>query len=480
MKNYPKYLLVLSMALLSLVGCKDGDGPLFSEPTPDVETSINWKAEVQNLANAYTDKRVDAVQRSVDELRNEVRGIPSKPSFGIQTVSYSKPNQDLGLIDDGGVEIIDGTDEIKALTSAVNSLPKPVDHSADIKALTDAVSALTRKSQSAPIAATYSAAPQAPTYASAPPVSYQSAPTTYASGPKTYGSTRPGGYKTVRKTRRVARTVYDEVPYEEQVAVAVRDVYQTVQEQVPVSVTKTRMRTEQRTRKVAKTVYVDEPYSVQVPEQYSETVMQTRSRRVKVDTEQVEVAAAPVAVAASPVRCEPAVSFSAAPTPAPVVYSAPPSYAAEPCVECTPAPSYSVAPTTFSAAPVLSSQYSAPRTAAPVAPPAFFSVAKPRNYVEMPAASPVQFSAPQVFSSPQVFAAPQTFDSTPQVFAAPAQETQLMASVPVATVSPRLRPFATATNAYSQVRKQNQTQRGGGLFQRGKPPTCVNGKCALP
>jgi len=453
------------------------------------------------LANAYTDKRVDAVQQSVDELRNEVRSVPAKSSFGIQSVSYSKPLQDFGVIDDDGVEVIDGTDEIKALTSAVNNLPAPVDHSADIKALTDVVSALARKSQSAPVAAAYSAAPpatysapQAPTYASAPPVSYQSSPTTYASGPKTYGSARPGGYKTVRKTRRVAKTVYEEVPYEEQVAVAVRDVYQTVQEQVPVSVTKTRMRTEQRTRKVPKTILVDEAYSVNVPEQYSETVMQTRSKRVKVGTEQVAVAAAPVAVAAAPVRCEPApvavaaapvrceptVSFSAAPTPEPVVYSAPPSYAAEPCVECTPAVersvsysvapsvSYSVAPAAFSAIPVLSNKYSAPRSAAPraAAPPMFYNVAKPVS-------SPV-VKSPQSFST---FSAPPTFRS-----ASPAVESQLMMSTPVVSTparAQRLRPFATAAKSYSQVRTQNKAN-GGGLFQSGKPQTCVNGTCARP
>ena len=447
-----RYLTIV--LLIASIGCTETkpEAVTFTTPLP----SINWKAEVQILANAYTDKRVDAVQKSVDELRNEVRRIPTNSSFGIQTVSYSKPRQDLGLIDDGGsVEIVDGTDEIKALTSAVNSLPTPVDHSAEIKALTSAVNELTKQRQSAPIAATYSAAPQAPV-SSGSSYSSPAAP----SGPRTYGSARQAGYKTVRKTRRVAKTVYEEVPYEEKIPVAVRDVYQTIQEQVPVSVTKTRMRTEQRTRKVAKTVYVDEPYSVNVPETYVDTVMQTRTRRIKVDTEEVAMPQAVSTAAPITYSSEPECVQSN-------VYSAPATYAVEPeCRQC------------LAAAPVAS-----------VMPPAFFSVAKPRNYVELPAASPVQFSTPQVFSSPQVFAAPQTFAptpqvfaSTPQVFAAPDQETQLMASVPVATASPRLRPLATATNAYSQVRKQNQSQRGGGLFQRGKSQavsSCPGGVCPL-
>ena len=189
------------------------------------------------------------------------------------------------------------------------------------------------------------------------------------SGPKSYSAARTTGYKTIQKTRKVSKTICVDEPYEVKVPVAVRDVYQTVQEQVPVSVTKTRMRTEtrQRTKTVMVPQQVTEDYTVSVPETYTETVMTTRSKRVKVDTEEVAVAAAP------------------APVSAPVTYAAAPVSCVD-CVECTDCVQ----------APAMAMPY----VSAPIAAPAaFYSVHEPVSSYAAPsqlmASIPVSVATPR-------------------------------------------------------------------------------------
>lgn len=114
------------------------------------------------------------------------------------------------------------------------------------------------------------------------PVTTVEAPTIQAapvlSGPATYSTPQVSGYET--QTTYQTQLVEQRVPVQTKVPVMTRQVtrYQTVQEQVPVQVTKTRMKT------------VMQP--VQVPETYTETVMQTRTKQVPVVT--TERIAAPV------------------------------------------------------------------------------------------------------------------------------------------------------------------------------------------
>ena len=149
----------------------------------------------------------------------------------------------------------------------------------------------------------------------APPFSqsYSSAPVkTYASGPKTYGAPRTSGTRTVTKTRKVAKTVYEEVPYEVQEPVMTRPVYQTQVEEYQEPVQRTVMKTEtrQRTKTVMVPQQVTENYSVQVPETVTEMVTKTRSKRVQVGTEEVKAPSYAAAPSYSAPACEPAPRYS--------------------------------------------------------------------------------------------------------------------------------------------------------------------------
>jgi len=140
-------------------------------------------------------------------------------------------------------------------------------------------------------------------------------------GQRTYSAPRYAGSKTVTKTRKVAKTVYEDVPYQVSVPVQMRDVFETVQETYEVPVSKTVMTTEtrQRTRTVMVPKEVVENYSVQVPKTVASTETRTRSRKVKVGEEPVQVA---------PPRMEAAISYSAPRQPTPIQYSAPVQYSA--------------------------------------------------------------------------------------------------------------------------------------------------------
>ena len=208
----------------------------------------------------------------------------------------------------------------------------------------------------------------------APPFSqsYSSAPVkSYASGPKTYGAARTTGTRTVTKTRKVAKTVYEEVPYEVQEPVMTRPVYQTQVEEYQEPVQRTVMKTEtrQRTKTVMVPQQVTENYSVQVPETVTEMVTKTRSKRVQVGTEEVK---------------------------APRFSSAAPSYSSS---VCEPAPKYSE-PISYSV--------EAPR----------FSVSQPvEQFVEAFQSPPVQsfsITEPVVYSQPtQTYSQPVQTVSTP-------------------------------------------------------------------
>ena len=336
------FLILATVAAVASVGCDSSEKYASS-------SRVEWQFEIDRLdrASASTNADVATVKAEIAEIKLAIREIPKviKPAKAERTTLCS-----LGIQSGTSDTLPDYDDEPETVVE--------------------------------------------PEVVAAPVQTY--------SGPKSYGAARTNGYKTIQKTRKVARTVYEDEPYEVKVPVAVRDVYQTVQEQVPVSVTKTRMRTEtrQRTKTVMVPQQVTEDYTVSVPETYTETVMTTRSKRVKVDTEEVAVAApAPVA--------------------APVTYAAAPVSCVD-CVECTDCVQ----------APVMAMPY----VSAPIAAPATF------------------------YNVSQTVAAP--------VYAAPSQ---LMASIPVSVATPRqprLRPLATATRAYSTVRRQNQVNR-----------RCSNGQC---
>jgi hypothetical protein len=157
------------------------------------------------------------------------------------------------------------------------------------------------------------------------------------------------------------------------------------------------MRTESRIRKVAKTVYVDEPYTVQVPETYQATVMQTRSKRVKVGTEEV-----PQSFTSAHQVCQ---------TPTlPVVEK--PTVVAQP-----PAIVYTAAPAKNEIAiqqpmPMLTNIYRAPAPVMSFGPVQFSQLAKP----------------------------------------------QVMLNLPVKTTQ-RLSPIRTAAKAFTTVRRQNVTAK---------------------
>lgn len=121
-----------------------------------------------------------------------------------------------------------------------------------------------------------------------------SAPLTTSQPPATTTSIRMTGYETrmENRTRTVCQEITEQVPV--QVPKYVRTVtrMQAVEEEVPVTVKKVRMRTETRT------------YEVQVPEEYEEVVMQRRTRYVPVITEE-PVDAATVAPAPVQAYCPP-------------------------------------------------------------------------------------------------------------------------------------------------------------------------------
>ena len=233
-----------------------------------------------------------------------------------------------------------------------------------------------------------------PQYSSGPEPQYSSGPVkTYSAGPKTYGAPQTKGTRTVIKTRRVAKTVYEEVPYEVKVPVMTRPVYQTQVEEYQVPVKSTVMTTEnrQRTKTVMVPKEVTETYQVSVPKTVTKMETRTRSKRVQVGEEEVAAkpqsfAAAAPTFSAAPVQAAPVQSYQAAP-----VYSAPEpiSYQTErvtptQCVECQ--PSYSAAPSNVYSAP--SNTYTPPSYAstantysAPPKPQAFAS-ANPKPKVE--------------------------------------------------------------------------------------------------
>ena len=243
---------------------------------------------------------------------------------------------------------------------------------------------------------------------SAPPVQVQTEVQTFQSNAPTYSSTGQtfagpavqSGYKTVQKTRRVAKTVYEEVPYEEKVPVLKEPIYETQTAQVPYQVAKTVMKTEQRTR--TKTVMVpqqvQENYAVQVPETVMETKYRTVSKQVKIGDREVTapVSSAPPSYASAPIqRPAPPVQYSAPP----VQYSAPPvRFASAPAVQYSSAPS---CPPQYSAAPqqVCEPQYSAaPQYASAPSQQMVCENCKPAN--SFSSASPVSTAPQRTFATP--------------------------------------------------------------------------------
>jgi len=329
------FLILATVAAVTSVGCDSSEKYASS-------SRVEWQFEIDRLdrASASTNADVATVKAEIAEIKLAIREIPKviKPAKAERTTLCSL------AIQSGTNDTLDYDDEPETVVE--------------------------------------------PEVVAAPVQTY--------SGPKTYSAARTTGYKTIQKTRKVAKTVYEDEPYEVKVPVAVRDVYQTVQEQVPVSVTKTRMRTEtrQRTKTVMVPQQVTEDYTVSVPETYTETVMTTRSKRVKVDTEEVAIAAAP------------------APVSAPVTYAAAPVSCVD-CVECTDC-------------------VQAPAVTMP--------------YVSAPIATPATF-----YNVSQTVAAP--------VYAAPSQLMASIPVSVATTRQPRMRPLATAARAYSTVRRQNQVNR---------------------
>ena len=300
--------------MASLIGCGDqGTSCCATYKTPVI---IDWERELNSTKKATmsNSERIDKVAKEVEAIK--ARSIPSKSKAKksqITTVSY-RPKQDGSQTRSAVVEVNN--------TIEPYSAPQTID----------------------PNAVEYSSTPQ--TFSSEP--AYSSAPVrTYSTGQKTYGAPQQTDVRTETRTRRVAKTVYEEVPYEVKVPVLTRQVYETQVEeyQVPVQVAKTVMKTEQRTRTVM--VPKTETYSVNVPSTVMETKYETRTRSKRVPVGSEEVAAEPQSFA------------SAAPTlpSPPQAYSEPPiSYQAErmtpvaDCVGCQQQP--------FSSAP--SNVYSAP------------------------------------------------------------------------------------------------------------------------
>lgn len=276
------------------------------------------------------------------------------------------------------------------------------------------------------------------------PTIRQSPVQTY-SGPKTYGATRHAGYKTIQKTRRVSRVVYDEVPYEEKVPVMKRPVYQTQQEQVPYNVTKTRYRTEtrQRTKTVMVPQQVTEDYTVEVPETYTETAYRTVSRRVQVAEEEVAVPIRQECIECQPVSSPATQCIECQPKP--VQYrSAQPE-----CIECQ--------PVTYNSAPIFSECINCQPTRS------IYRSSPPMPTFEV---SPMPTEVP-IYNEPFQQVMP-SFSVPP-----PAQSQGLVVRTPVVTSAPRARPWVTARQTFSATRQLN----GGGLFQGGKQPVCTGGQC---
>jgi len=333
------FCILAGLMLATFVGCGDKEEASY-RGTYQQPVSIDWAAELMDTKRA-TFSNADRIEEVAEEVEViKARSIPSrsKSKSQITAASYTTTGDPDDLLQ-GSLEINQTVESF-----AQPQVPTPA----------------------------YSSTPQYSSQES----QYSSAPVkTYSAGPKTYGAPQTTGTRTVTKTRRVAKTVYEEVPYEVKVPVMTRPVYQTKIEeyQVPVKVAKTVMKTEQRTR--TKMVPVEETYSVNVPTTVMETKYETRtrSRREQIGVE--EVAAKPQSFAAA------APTFSAAPAP---VYSAPaysapaPVYSApEPqisyqtervaptqCVDCQ--PSYSAAPSNVYSAPptqtVSTQTYSAPKT----------------------------------------------------------------------------------------------------------------------
>ena len=401
---------IILLLLVALAGCNN---------TPDNgsavrighDQTIDWVAKFDNV-----ESRVDRLQGNVDSMQNTLNAMrPSNSSMvassrqksGRRTyASYQSP--DVGSLTDEVVQAASnspapGPDpQMQSVVEAVNNMASAM---RSMEETQSRESAPVASQPTAPAQSGYSAAPptyssqaySAAPYSSAPVYSTPQQTYSQADGPVTYGAARQTGTKEVIEYRTVQKVVTEKVPVKRQVPMMSRPVFKTIQEQVPVQVQKVRMRTEQRTKKVAKTVYVDEPYSVSVPETVTETVMQTRSRRVQVGDEQVPVPVAPVSYssAPSPVNCPVPVQTPvySAPAPAAPVYSAPaPVYSAP---APTRAPVYS-APAPVYSAPIQQIIESAP---APMQP--FAQAVAPVAQAVYSAAAPIvsYSSQPQTYST---------------------------------------------------------------------------------
>ena len=356
-------LLVVGLAIillgfsLTLTGCGDSEEASY-RGTYQQPVSIDWAAELMETKDATFSNanRIEEVAEEVEEIK--ARSIPSRSKSKSQITAASyKTKGDPDELQQGAVELnqtVESFSQPQVPTPAYSSAPQ------------------------------YSSGPEVQ-YSSGPEPQYSSAPVkTYSAGPKTYGAPQQTDVRTETRTRRVAKTVYEEVPYQVKVPVMTRPVYQTKIEeyQVPVKVAKTVMKTEQRTR--TKMVPVEETYSVNVPTTVMETKYETRTRSKREQIGVEEVAAKPQSFAAAaptfsaaPVQAAPVQSYQAAPVcsaPEPISYQTERVTPTQ-CVECQ--PSYSAAP---------SKVYSAPSNT--YTPPSYASTAN-------------TYSAPQTFANPK-------------------------------------------------------------------------------
>lgn len=235
-------------------------------------------------------------------------------------------------------------------------------------------------------------------------------------GPKTYGQPEFVGEETVQEYRTESRqrvvTEQVQIPVQKKMRKYKIPIYQDTTEQVPTSVTRTRMKSEVRTR--TKMVPVTEEFTVQVPETYQATEMRMRTKKVLAGYEEL-VKAAPEPTCEQPTLD---IQYANESPRMPLPVSAPPSIVA-----------------TYQ-----------PPVATPVMPfqSTFFEVPVQQNYVEQHLRPPISSFGPQSGS----VALP--------VSAVPASLGRLHVNTPVAT---RMRPFATGIQAARQVQK-NQPRSG--------------------
>jgi hypothetical protein len=477
MKTY--YQIIACTLLAALVGCRS---PKTVSLVPDSSIEYSWKTNVEHRLQSISKdvQELQEFQYSFDELSSKFAGrkVPAKvPKITPASYSVPAPAQDLESIIQGSRPV--QTVQVKQPEKVVQvQTPAPVQEPVvEQPIVQQPVQSVVQQ----PIVQQ----PIVQTVQSQPVQSYQSAPM----GPKTFGSTRYAGVKEEITYQTRQKVVTERVPVKRQVPVMKQDVYQTVQEQYPVQVSKTRMRTEQRTRsvnktvmtqesrtrKVPKTIYVDETYSVsvpktvteqqqysvQVPETYQETVMQTRSKRVKVGERDV---VAPVASVAECVPCQQtqAVQYSA---PAPVQYAEP-----APTIEYAAAPA---CPPSYSTAPV---QYQQIVESAPAPVQAVMNFARPVAQPIFQAAQPIFAAAQPMFSS--VPACPPQFAS-----AAPAARRQpvrnLMASRPAPVASFSSRPAPVRSPLIRRPATAPVMQNSYSSPQSSNCRICVDGTCTM-